>query len=209
MYRVAIDGPSGSGKSTIARELSKRLQITYVDTGAMYRAFALEANNTGKSVDELIATIDIDYHDDTVFLNGKAINQEIRSEVISKMASQISKDPKVRAFLVELQQRIAEKRSVVMEGRDITTVVLPEAEYKFFLDSDVHVRAKRRYEQLIANGESADLEQVYDNLVKRDNNDRNREHSPLTIAEDAVYIDSTLMDLETTVTTILSHIHEA
>ncbi|WP_455258532.1 (d)CMP kinase, partial [Peptoniphilus asaccharolyticus] len=140
MYSVAIDGPSGSGKSTIAKLLADKLNITYVDTGAMYRAIALHSKETGIEPVDFINEVEIDYHDDKVFLNGEDVSDKIRTEEISKLASKISKNLKVREFLVQKQREISKKRSVVMEGRDIGTVVLPEANYKFYLDAGVEVR---------------------------------------------------------------------
>lgn len=206
MYSVAIDGPSGSGKSTIAKLLADKLNITYVDTGAMYRAIALHSKETGIEPVDFINEVEIDYHDDKVFLNGEDMSDKIRTEEISKLASKISKNLKVREFLVQKQREISKKRSVVMEGRDIGTVVLPEADYKFYLDAGVEVRAKRRYNQLIEKGEKAEFGQVLIDLKDRDFNDMNRENSPLVKAEGAIFIDSADITLEETLDKMLNTI---
>lgn len=198
MYSVAIDGPSGSGKSTIAKLLADKLNITYVDTGAMYRAIALYSKRTGFEPDKFLYDIEIDYRDNKVFLNGEDVSDKIRSEEISKLASNISKDLKVREYLVQKQREISKKRSVVMEGRDIGTVVLPNASYKFYLDAGVDIRAKRRYNQLLEKGEVVEFAQVLSDLKDRDFNDMNRENSPLSIAEGAIFIDSADLTLEET-----------
>lgn len=198
MYSVAIDGPSGSGKSTIAKLLADKLNITYVDTGAMYRAIALYSKKTGCDPDEFLYDIEIDYRDNKVFLNGEDVSDKIRSEEISKLASNISKDLKVREYLVQKQREISKKRSVVMEGRDIGTVVLPDAKYKFYLDAGVDIRAKRRYKQLLEKGEDVEFTKVLNDLKDRDFNDINRENSPLYMAEGAIFIDSADLTLEET-----------
>ncbi|EGY76441.1 (d)CMP kinase [Peptoniphilus indolicus] len=198
MYSVAIDGPSGSGKSTIAKLLADKLDITYVDTGAMYRAIALYSKKTGCEPDGFLYDIEIDYRDNKVFLNGEDVSDKIRSEEISKLASNISKDLKVREFLVQKQREISQKRSVVMEGRDIGTVVLPNANYKFYLDAGVDIRAKRRYKQLLEKGEDVEFDKVLSDLRDRDFNDMNRENSPLVMAEGAIFIDSADLTLEET-----------
>lgn len=207
MYSVAIDGPSGSGKSTVAKELANRLGITYVDTGAMYRALALKSLNTNSDFGELIENTDIDYRDGKIYLDGCDVSDQIRTEEISILASDISKNESIRQFLVDIQVKIAKKRSVVMEGRDITTVVLPDADYKFFLTGDVDIRAKRRHRQLLEKGIDADFFDVKEDLEKRDFNDTNREHSPLKIADDAIVIDSTSLSLEETIQTMLEVIN--
>lgn len=206
MYSVAIDGPSGSGKSTIAKLLAEKLDITYVDTGAMYRAVALYSKTMNRNPIDYLSEIEIDYKDDKIFLNGKDVSQEIRSEDISKLASDISKEYEIREFLVEKQRDIAKRRSVVMEGRDIGTVVLPSADYKFYLEAEVEVRAQRRYAQLLEKGEKAELKEVLNNLIDRDYNDMNRENSPLKKAEEAIIINNANMTLEETLDAMLKKI---
>lgn len=206
MYSVAIDGPSGSGKSTIAKLLADKLNITYVDTGAMYRAIALYSKETGFEPDEFLCDIEIDYRDNKVFLNGEDVSDKIRSEEISKLASNISKDLKVREYLVQKQREISKKRSVVMEGRDIGTVVLPDAKYKFYLDAGVDIRAKRRYKQLLEKGEDVEFTKVLNDLKDRDFNDINRENSPLYMAEGAIFIDSADLTLEETLEKMFNNV---
>ncbi|MDY2986320.1 MAG: (d)CMP kinase [Peptoniphilus sp.] len=206
MYSVAIDGPSGSGKSTIAKLLADKLNITYVDTGAMYRAIALYSKETGFEPDEFLYDIEIDYRDNKVFLNGEDVSDKIRSEEISKLASNISKDLKVREYLVQKQREISKKRSVVMEGRDIGTVVLPDAKYKFYLDAGVDIRAKRRYKQLLEKGEDVEFTKVLNDLKDRDFNDINRENSPLYMAEGAIFIDSADLTLEETLEKMFNNV---
>lgn len=204
MYSVAIDGPSGSGKSTIAKLLAEALGITYVDTGAMYRAVALYAKDSNETPTEFLNKIDIDYKDNSVFLNGKDVSDEIRSEEISKLASEISKKSEVRDFLVSKQREISKKRSVVMEGRDIGTVVLPNAEYKFYLDAGVEIRATRRYKQLLEKKEKVCFEQVLEDIKKRDFNDMNRKNSPLKKAYGAILVDNAQLNLDETLEAMLS-----
>ncbi|WP_036728246.1 (d)CMP kinase [Peptoniphilus mikwangii] len=202
MYSVAIDGPAGSGKSTVAKMLAKELDISYIDTGAMYRAIAYKAKKnsaiTEEDIKKLLIETDIDYKDGKIYLDGDDISENIRTEEISKMASDISKYKFVREFLVFIQQKIAKKISVVMEGRDIGTVVLKDAKYKFFLTATVDIRAKRRYEQLLEKGEIADFEMIREDLINRDYNDSHRENSPLKKADDAYLVDNSNLDLRQT-----------
>lgn len=203
MYSVAIDGPSGSGKSTIAKLLADNLNITYVDTGAMYRAVALYSKIVNDTSSNILKNIEIDFKDNDVYLNGKNVSKQIRSEEISKLASDISKDSLVREFLVEKQREISKKRSVVMEGRDIGTVVLPDADFKFYLDAGEEVRAKRRYMQLLERGEKAEYQTILEDLKKRDFNDMNREHSPLRKADNAILIDNAELTLQETLNVMM------
>lgn len=202
MYSVAIDGPAGSGKSTVAKMLAKELDISYIDTGAMYRAIAYKAKKnsaiTEEDIKKLLIETDIDYKDGKIYLDGDNISENIRTEEISKIASDISKYKFVREFLVFIQQKIAKKISVVMEGRDIGTVVLKDAKYKFFLTATVDIRAKRRYEQLLEKGEIADFEMIREDLINRDYNDSHRENSPLKKADDAYLVDNSNLDLRQT-----------
>lgn len=210
MLRIAIDGPAGSGKSTIAKLLSERLNITYIDTGAMYRALGYKVLKckieSESDIEKLLVSTNIDYKDSKIYLDGEDVSTLIRSEEISKQASKISKLKSVREYLVDIQKKIASKTSVVMEGRDITTVVLPDAEFKFFLTASVDTRAKRRYEQLIEKGEDVKFADVKSDIEKRDYNDSHRENSPLRQAEDAILVDSSNMDLEETLTFMLDKI---
>lgn len=209
MFSVAIDGPAGSGKSTIAKLLAKELNISYIDTGSMYRALAYKAAisdidlENDLEIKELLKNTELSMDKGKIFIDGKDVSGLIRSEKISNLASKISKDKEVREFLVDYQRKISKEKSVVMEGRDITTVVLPHANYKFFLDASVEERANRRYKQLLEKYGSVDLEQVKEDLIKRDEADRTRENSPLKIADDAVVIDTSKESLDQTLARII------
>lgn len=203
---IAIDGPAGAGKSTIAKAVAKKLGFIYVDTGAMYRAMALYLirNNIDKHDKEKIekacedAEISIDYVDgvQVVLLFGENVNPFLRTEEVGDMASVSSANQKVREKLVSLQQKLAASKSVVMDGRDIGTVVLPDAECKIYLTADSAVRAKRRYDELVAKGEKCDLEQIEKDIIKRDHQDMTREISPLKQAEDAILVDTSYMSVD-------------
>lgn len=205
-FNIAIDGPAGAGKSTIAKKLAKDLGYIYVDTGAMYRAMAyflitegVDAENTALLEETCQkADISIQYVDgeQIVLLNGENVNHVLRTEEVGKMASVSSANGKLREKLVELQQRLAAKENVVMDGRDIGTVVLPNADVKIFMTASVEVRAKRRYDELVAKGESADLEVIAKDIEERDYRDSHREVSPLKQAEDAVLLDTSDLDIE-------------
>jgi cytidylate kinase len=190
---IAIDGPSGAGKSTVAKLLSKELGFEYIDTGAMYRALAYKAYIQGIDINEseiaeMLQTTDIDYHDNRIFLDGKDVENLIREEAISIAASKISALKIVREKMVDLQRKIAANKNAVLEGRDIGTIVFPDADYKFFITAPVEERARRRYEQLKANMIEADYDSVLKDMIKRDQNDSAREYSPLKIADDAILI---------------------
>lgn len=205
-YNIAIDGPAGAGKSTIAKLIAKKKQFIYVDTGAMYRAMALYFIRNGIRPEETEkisgkckeADITIRYVDgeQVVLLNGENVNGLIRTEEVGNMASASSVNPDVRRKLVELQQRLAKNSDVVMDGRDIGTCVLPDADVKVYLTASSRVRAKRRYEELEAKGEKCDLAQIEKDIIERDERDMNREISPLRQAEDAVLVDSSDMTIE-------------
>lgn len=211
MKTIAIDGPSGAGKSAIAQALAKRLGYEYIDTGALYRTLAYIAVGEEKelSVEALLRLADeqsIDFEDGSVILNGKALGDEIRTEAISQKTSQLSKDPAVRDYLLSLQRRLAEKGGVVMEGRDIGTVVLPSADVKFFLTASEEERARRRYEQRLSFGESVDFEKIIADIHARDERDKNRAVAPLKQAEDAVLVDSTDMSEEEVLDTMAGYV---
>jgi cytidylate kinase len=205
-YSIAIDGPAGAGKSTIAKLISKKKGYIYVDTGAMYRAMALYFIEEGISADEqdkisemaknADVTISYENGEQVVWLNGRNVNGLIRTEEVGKMASSSSVNKEVRRKLVELQQALAEKESVVMDGRDIGTCVLPNADVKVYLTADSHVRAVRRFEELKAKGQECDLETIEKDIVDRDYQDMHRELSPLRQAEDATLLDSSYMTIE-------------
>ena len=203
---VAIDGPAGAGKSTIARMLAKELDYIYVDTGAMYRAMALymiEQKTDIENMDAVrsacdVITIDIRYSngEQQVILNGKNVNGFIRTEAVSEMSSKISAIPEVREKLLSLQRSLASAENVIMDGRDIGTHVLPNADVKIFLTADAHVRAVRRYEEFIAKGISCTLDGVEKEVVERDERDMNRAVAPLKQAEDAVRVDTSDMTIQ-------------
>lgn len=211
MKTIAIDGPSGAGKSAIAGALAKRLGYEYIDTGALYRTIAYIAVNEGEDLttEELLSRVDdqsIDYKDGAVLLNGVALGDVIRTEAISQKTSQLSKEPAVRDYLLSLQRRLAEGGGVVMEGRDIGTVVLPAADVKFFLTASEEERARRRYEQRRAFGESVDLEKIKADIHARDERDKNREVAPLKQAADAIIVDSTDMSEDEVLDTMASYV---
>ncbi|HAS92960.1 MAG TPA: (d)CMP kinase [Sedimentibacter sp.] len=208
---IAIDGPSGAGKSTVARLLSKKLGYEYIDTGAMYRALAYKAYKQNIDINEaniaeLLETTNITYNDNKVFLDGENVENLIRNEEISTAASKISSLKIVREKMVEIQRKIAKNKNVVLEGRDIGTIVFPDAEHKFFITASLEERAKRRYEQLKLNNIKADYTNVINDMIKRDENDSTRKFSPLKPAEDAILIDTTNMDLNEVTKTIAQYI---
>lgn len=212
-YNVAIDGPAGAGKSTIAKLVAKEKGYVYVDTGAMYRGLAIhflengiEAEETGKIVEACKdADVTIRYEDgqQQVYLYGKNITAKLREEVVGNMASKSSAIPEVRAKLLELQRELARKENVIMDGRDIGTCVLPDADVKVFLTASVETRAKRRYDELVEKGVSCDLEEIARDIAERDERDSTREIAPLKQAEDAVLVDSSHMTIEEVVAAIV------
>lgn len=219
MSSIAIDGPAGAGKSSIAKALSKRLGYIYIDTGAMYRAVALffVENNVSDGTDSRIESllnkleISIKYEDGAqkVILNGEDVTDKLRLEEIGKLASKFSAIGSVREKLVALQRKLAQKENVVMDGRDIGTVVLPNADLKIYLSASSKVRAKRRYLELLEKGHTdSDINEIEDEIIKRDEADMNREISPLKQADDAYYLDSSDMTLEEVVSKILSMVKE-
>ncbi|MDD6505572.1 MAG: (d)CMP kinase [Lachnospiraceae bacterium] len=205
-YNIAIDGPAGAGKSTIAKKLAKDLGYIYVDTGAMYRAMAyyfmqnhIAADDTEK-IAKACETVDISIEyvngEQCVLLNGENVNGVIRNEEVGNMASATSVYPVVREKLVDLQQRLAQKADVIMDGRDIGTVVLPNADVKIYLTASSAVRAKRRYDELVAKGQECDLDAIEKDIIDRDYRDMHRETSPLRQAEDAVLLDTSNLDID-------------
>ena len=212
-YQIAIDGPAGAGKSTIAKLIAKKMGYIYVDTGAMYRAMALYfIRNSIKAEDTQMvsekckdADISIAYRDgeQVVLLDDENVNGLIRTEEVGNMASATSANKNVRQKLVELQKKLAANADVVMDGRDIGTVVLPNADVKIYLTASSSVRAKRRYDELIAKGEKADLATIEADIIERDNRDMTREISPLKQADDAVLVDSSYMTIDEVVQTVV------
>lgn len=211
-FNIAIDGPAGAGKSTIAKQLAKELSFIYVDTGAMYRSMALYFMRNGVSKEDEAAISDacktvevsIVYEngEQQVLLNGENVSKEIRKEEVGKMASATSVYKDVRKKLVELQQKLAADKDVIMDGRDIGTCVLPNAQVKIYLTASVETRAKRRYQELQEKGVACDLEAIKKDIADRDYQDMHREISPLKQAEDAVLVDSSDMGIEEVVETI-------
>lgn len=213
MIHIAIDGPAGAGKSTIAKALAKKMDIIYVDTGALYRTVGYHAFINGVAKEDsagiigLLKDLDIElkYVGGTqhVFLNGEDLGDKIRLPEISMYASAVSAIPEVRAFLLDTQRSIARKNSVVMDGRDIGTVILPDAEVKIFLTASEEERARRRYEELIASGKSTTLEDVRADMAQRDKNDSTRAVAPAIPAKDAILFDNTGCTLEESVDRVI------
>ncbi len=217
MINVAIDGPAGAGKSTVAKAAAKELGYIYVDTGALYRTIALNAvrhgilNDTEKIETMLSDTkVELKFADgvQSVYLNGENVSGLIRTPEISMGASVVSAIPKVRAFLLDLQRDIAKKNNVIMDGRDIATVVLPNADVKIFLFASPECRAKRRYDELIEKGESVTFDEVLDDVNKRDYQDSHREIAPLKPSEDSVMADTSELDLNGSVELVVDIIKE-
>lgn len=210
---IAIDGPAGAGKSTIAKKIAKELSFIYVDTGAMYRAMALFLLKNNISPEDEAAieaacqkadiTIAYENQEQQVYLNGENVTGQLRTEEVGNMASVSSANTKVREKLVELQQELARKQSVVMDGRDIGTKVLPNAQVKIYLTASTHTRALRRYQELQAKGIPCSLEEIETDIKDRDHRDMTREISPLCQAEDAVLVDSSEMTISQVVAAIL------
>lgn len=213
MIRIAIDGPSGAGKSTVAKQIAKDLSIIYVDTGAMYRSIGLyvlrqglDTKNAGQ-VTSCLSAIDLQTRYDPqngqrIFLNGEDVSEAIRTPEASMAASNVSAIPAVRAFLLELQQKMARQQSLIMDGRDIGTVVIPDAELKIFLTASPESRARRRYLEYIQKGQPAEYEQILHDVIQRDQQDSTRAAAPLRQAEDAVLLDTTSINFEQTVALI-------
>ena len=208
-FKIAIDGPAGAGKSTVAKAVAQKLGMIYIDTGAMYRAVGLGAVRRGidtsnaKAVEGILDMLDISIcHSDDgqqIYLNGENVSKEIRLPEISVAASNVAVIPAVRLKLVEIQRALAEKTDVIMDGRDIGTYVLPDAQLKIFLTADPMARAKRRFDELSEKGVATTLDEVYRDMVYRDKNDSGREFAPLRPAEDSILVDSTELSIEETI----------
>ena len=213
MIKIAIDGPSGAGKSTVAKALSAKLGIVYVDTGALYRTvgyFVRQKNVNPKDAEAVGAllpeiSIEIRYEDGAqhVYLNGEDLGDRIRTPEMSMYASAVSAIPSVRAFLLDTQRDIARKNNVVMDGRDIGTVILPDADVKIFMFASNEARAMRRYKELIAKGEDVKYEDVLREMIERDNNDRSRDVAPAVPAADAVMMDNSYMSVDENVDAVI------
>ena len=210
MIRIAIDGPGGAGKSTIAKLVGDKLGLEYIDTGAMYRAVGLKLNRKGIKPDDLISISNvleettIDFVNGKIILDGDDVSDIIRTQEISKFASIYSQIPEVRSKLVDIQRRIAAGKSVIMDGRDIGTNVLTDAELKVFLTADSLVRARRRYEELRSKGVNANLDDIHEEIKDRDYQDMNRKLNPLVQAEDAIRLDTSDMTIDEVVNTIVA-----
>ncbi len=217
-FNIALDGPAGSGKSTVAKALAKEYNILYLDTGAMYRACALKALRTGidpkdgKSIEKMLQSLDlkVEYKDGKqhTLLDGEDVSLAIRENAVSMAASNVSAHPAVRIKMVEMQREIAGSMSCVLDGRDIGSTVLPDANYKFFITADSKVRAMRRYKELLARGEEVDFEKLHAEIVARDKQDSEREFSPLVCAKDAIVIDTSDIDAEEVLSTLKRRIQE-
>lgn len=210
---VAIDGPAGAGKSTIAKMVSDKFNLMYINTGSMYRAVTLKAMEKGISYTDidnlckLIDTMDMHFNNNELILNGENINEKLTMPYISSNVSNYASTPEVRKKLVHIQRQIAQKYNIIMDGRDIGTVVLKEAPFKFFLTASPEERAKRRYKELFEKKIDVDYENILEEIKRRDYIDSNREVDPLTKAEDAIEIDSTSMTIEEVVEKICIHIN--
>ncbi len=218
-YAVALDGPAGAGKSSIAKRAAAALDFIYVDTGALYRTIGLAASRRGvepvasPEVEELLSSINVDLTfndkgDQVVLLDGEDVSGLIRTPEASMMASKISAIPAVRAFLLDLQRNMAKTHNVIMDGRDIGTVVLPDAQVKIFLTASPEARAKRRYKELIEKRMDVKYEDILQDVITRDYNDTHRETAPLKPAEGCVMVDTTELDFEQSVEKIISVIKE-
>lgn len=216
MTKIAIDGPAGAGKSTISKKVARELGYVYIDTGAMYRTVGLKAVRCGinttdaDGVSSILSDLDIDIRHEGVeqyiYLDGENVSDKIRTPEISMAASNVSAIPSVRVAMVDMQRKLAANHDVVMDGRDIATFVLPDAEVKIFLTASVEARAKRRYNELVEKGESVTLEDVKQEMIQRDKNDSTREISPLKIADDATVIDTSDLTLEESVEKVIMHV---
>jgi len=205
---VVIDGPAGSGKSTVSKLLAKELGLTYIDTGAMYRAVALKAHELGidpaddGGLARICGEITLTFDGERLFMDGRDVSKAIRTPLMDRLSSAVSARPPVRKAMIGLQRRTAQRGGIVMEGRDIGTVVLPDADLKFFLTADNKVRGERRYRERIDKGERADLATVVTEIERRDRDDSERELSPLRPAEDAIIVDTTYLSLDEVVARI-------
>ena len=216
MTKIAIDGPAGAGKSSISKKVAKALGYIYIDTGAMYRTVGLKAVRCGidtkdsEGVASILRTLDIDIRHEGVeqhiFLDGENVSDQIRTPEISMAASNVSAISAVRVALVDLQRKLAENHDVVMDGRDIGSFVLPDAEVKIFLTASVDARAERRYKELLEKGETVDFEAVREDMILRDKQDSTRAVSPLVVAEGATVIDTSKLNFEESVNAVIEHI---
>jgi len=210
-FKLAIDGPAGSGKSTISKRIADKLGWIHIDTGAMYRAVTLEALELGIDLHDtnqyhFLETIQIRYEHDAIYINDRNVNEDIRSQAVTKNVSLVSSFPYVRDKMVKLQQEAASNGFIVMDGRDIGTVVLPHAELKIFLTANIEERAKRRYQESVKKGKNIHIDQIIEDIEIRDTKDSTRELSPLRKAEDAIEIDTSDLTIDQVVDLIISKI---
>ena len=210
---IAIDGPAGSGKSTIAKLIAEDLELVYLDTGAMYRLVTLKALNDGilGNLDKIIKMLDnlnIDIKENGFYLDDIDVSEEIRKPVVSENVSDIAAIREVREKMVDLQRKFSESKNVILDGRDIGTVVFPNADVKIFLVADAKERANRRYNELVAKGEDVRIEENYENILKRDEIDSTRKESPLKKADNAIEVDTTSKDIEEVKNEILNIIRK-
>ncbi len=215
---IAVDGPAGAGKSTVAKILAKKLKFTYIDTGAMYRALTLKAIETKTDINDIARLIEIAHSTSIdlinnpagnllVFLDGKDVSEEIRLPRITKLVSDIAKIKGIRDVMLKLQRKYGEQNNSILDGRDIGTVVFPDADKKFYIDAKFNERVKRRYQELKEAGQEITVGDVDSDLNNRDTIDSNREFAPLKKAGDAIYIDTTNMSIEQVINEMLRHIH--
>ncbi|MFZ5354187.1 MAG: (d)CMP kinase [Bacillota bacterium] len=210
---IAIDGPAGAGKSTVAKRIARELDYTYIDSGAMYRALTykvLQCNinpEDRESVTRLADVTDIEFKDNCIFLDNVNVSVQIRDEAVSNIVSQIASIKEVRRIMVCKQRKLSENKNIVMDGRDVGTVIFPNAYKKFFLTANIEERAKRRYEEIVKKGHKANMEEIKLQISKRDHLDTSREDSPLKAAEDAIYIDTTGKSIDEVVNEIIKEIH--
>ena len=210
---IAIDGPAGSGKSTIAKLIAEDLGLVYLDTGAMYRLVTLKALNDGilGNLDKIIKMLDnlnIDIKENGFYLDDIDVSEEIRKPVVSENVSDIAVIREVREKMVDLQRKFSESKNVILDGRDIGTVVFPNADVKIFLVADAKERANRRYKELVAKGENVRIEEIYENILKRDEIDSTRKESPLKKADNAIEVDTTSKNIEEVKNEILNIIRK-
>ena len=215
---IAIDGPAGSGKSTIARLIAKDKGLIYLDTGAMYRLVTLKALNKGilgnndlnylEEIKKLLDNLNIDIKENGFYLDNVDVSEEIRKPIVSENVSDVASIREVREKMVDLQRKFSESKNVILDGRDIGTVVFPNADLKIFLIADAKERAKRRYKELVEKGENVEIEEIYENILKRDKIDSTRKESPLKKAEDAIEVDTTFKNIEEVKNEILRMINE-
>ena len=209
---IAVDGPAGAGKSTIAKIIADKLNINYIDTGAMYRAVTYKVlqNNIDTTDEQAIIEVakasEIDFKDNNIYLDGKILKEEIRTPEVSNNVSNVAQIKEVRYLMVDVQREIGNRSSVILDGRDIGSYVFPNADYKFFLNASPEERGERRYKELVKKGYETTLEEVIKDVIRRDEIDSNREFAPLVKADDAIEIDTTGKSIEEVIKDVISKI---